>query len=415
MYKLFQGDVSFLRPILAKFYDNILNDSRNAVHFKQKSMMTKLIVSVSEHMGSLHTYSISELKEKYKQLGVMHAKIGVPFTSFENASEYLYNELLQHFSKKNGTDVLQLNSFINLLNNNVSLGYFEYEQTVFLERMRMLSRHAKNTMILKDFIEWFLMMHTVMFQKNCEGQTVLNSSKPMYPEEVNDELKHILIDIKRLDNEFNMTLSAMTFYIDNNDHRHTLDAYHRLKEHFFAITNLISVLEQGQIVQSFAKDALTGTLTRKEMSKLIDRTSAVAMSTGLPFCIAMTDIDHFKKVNDTYGHKAGDLVLIQFAKVLMTKIDVTDTKIIRYGGEEFVILMPHCDRQRAERVLEDVRLIIELTLMKIDTGMIHITASFGMVECLPPKGILPEPLELIKMADENLYKAKQGGRNRVVA
>lgn len=415
MFTIFQGDTSFLHPILSAFYENILSDPRNSAHFKDKSRMRRLIASVSEHMGSLHNFSEDDLKTKYCRLGFMHSETGVSFTSFENASDYLHRELLHHFKTGSFDNAVQLNDYFCLLNNYVSLGYFEHEQSVFLERMRMLNRHAKNTVILKDFIEWFLMMHTVMFKKSCDGHSVLNSSKPAYPDSVSAELKPILTDIKRIDAEFNSTLTSMTFYIDNNDHRHTLDAYHRLKEHFFAITNLISVLEQGQIVQSFARDALTGALTRKEMTKLIDRTSAVAMSTGLPFCIAMADIDHFKKVNDTYGHKSGDSVLVQFAKLLMTKVEIPDVQVVRYGGEEFMILMPQCDRHRAQRVLEDVRLIIELTPMKIDTGMIHISASFGMVECLPPKGSLPEPLELIRMADENLYKAKQTGRNRVVA
>ncbi len=128
-------------------------------------------------------------------------------------------------------------------------------------------------------------------------------------------------------------------------------------------------------------------------------------------CI-MVDIDHFKSINDTYGHPAGDTVLVKVANTLRENAREYD-EVGRYGGEEFAVLLPMTTLDKAINVAERQRTRIAETEITVDGRSIRVTASFG-VACLPAAGIR-NINDLLKAADEALYNAKQTGRNRVVA
>jgi diguanylate cyclase (GGDEF)-like protein len=128
-------------------------------------------------------------------------------------------------------------------------------------------------------------------------------------------------------------------------------------------------------------------------------------------CI-MIDIDHFKKINDTLGHHAGDAVLVQTAALLLANARQYD-EVGRYGGEEFAVLLPETSLEVATQVAERLREKIAAQSITVDGKKISITASFG-VACFPGEGV--ETInDLLKAADAALYKAKHAGRNRVVA
>lgn len=126
----------------------------------------------------------------------------------------------------------------------------------------------------------------------------------------------------------------------------------------------------------------------------------------------MIDIDHFKKINDTLGHPAGDTVLIQVSALLLREARQYD-EVARYGGEEFAILLPETTLDDSVQIAERLRQRIAEHAIHIDGKRIHVTASFG-VASFPAAGVHTIG-DLLKVADEALYKAKYGGRNRVVA
>jgi len=128
-------------------------------------------------------------------------------------------------------------------------------------------------------------------------------------------------------------------------------------------------------------------------------------------CI-MIDIDHFKKINDTLGHHAGDAVLVQTAPLLLASARQYD-EVGRYGGEEFAVLLPETSLEVATQVAERLREKIAAQTIMVDGKPVRVTASFG-VACFPGEGV--ETInDLLKAADAALYKAKHAGRNRVVA
>lgn len=126
----------------------------------------------------------------------------------------------------------------------------------------------------------------------------------------------------------------------------------------------------------------------------------------------MVDLDHFKAINDTWGHHAGDEVLVAASNILMEHTRQYD-EVGRYGGEEFAILMPGLNLAEATAAAERIRAQIAATPVEADGHSIHITASLG-VACFPAPAI-DDLNDLLKAADRALYQAKEGGRNRVVS
>ena len=172
---------------------------------------------------------------------------------------------------------------------------------------------------------------------------------------------------------------------------------------------------RAELEESFdlsTKDGLTGVFNRRYFDIHVRQMVDKSKETKKPVCIMMFDVDHFKQVNDTYGHLAGDAVLKTLASVLKSSFRVTDL-IARYGGEEFIVLLNNIDLQNSLQVAEKTRSLIETTEFAIpaQVGSIHKTISIGVAEY--HQGDTVE--EFISKADKALYEAKETGRNKVVA
>ncbi|WP_297445505.1 GGDEF domain-containing protein [Desulfurobacterium sp.] len=154
-------------------------------------------------------------------------------------------------------------------------------------------------------------------------------------------------------------------------------------------------------------DALTSTNNRYVLEKIDEMLEKMGQESR--FSVVMIDIDHFKKINDTYGHETGDMVLKTLVEKIKRLIRSSDI-LVRYGGEEFVIYLPHADVKDALKLAERIRKAVENMLIKTSDGReVRITVSLGVAERKPGESLE----KVIKKADEALYRAKKGGRNRV--
>jgi len=159
------------------------------------------------------------------------------------------------------------------------------------------------------------------------------------------------------------------------------------------------------------KDPLTGLYNRRYLTEVLERDIRRSVRAEQPLGILMLDLDHFKKFNDTYGHEAGDAVLRETASFLTRSIRVEDV-VCRYGGEEFVIILPTANLTAAHARAERIRLKLkELTVLHQGHSLGMITVSVG-VAALPDHGTSPN--NLLEAADAALYRAKREGRDRVV-
>lgn len=158
-------------------------------------------------------------------------------------------------------------------------------------------------------------------------------------------------------------------------------------------------------------DALTGLPNRGALNAELERAVAYAARGRKknPVSVVMLDIDHFKRVNDTYGHCVGDKFLKKLAKILQAEVRTEDF-CARYGGEEFTIILRGTTLEQALPLIERLRKRIEKKLfLKVTTRRVHVTASFGIAQLQRGKSAR----RLLKRADDALYSAKHRGRNGV--
>jgi diguanylate cyclase (GGDEF)-like protein len=159
------------------------------------------------------------------------------------------------------------------------------------------------------------------------------------------------------------------------------------------------------------KDPLTGLSNRRHFRNVLDRTIDMVARSGEPALLLMLDIDHFKKVNDTYGHHAGDLVLQAAAAALGKCVRPMDT-VARYGGEEFAVILPNCHSHFGDTVAERIRQTMQDMSIAVAPGVnIAVTVSIG--GAYAPEWVRSTAALWTERADQQLYRAKTEGRNRV--
>jgi diguanylate cyclase (GGDEF)-like protein len=167
--------------------------------------------------------------------------------------------------------------------------------------------------------------------------------------------------------------------------------------------------EHRLLIESMT-DPLTGLLNRRYFNELSGKEVTRARRHGLAFAVLMIDIDHFKRINDTFGHPVGDLAIKAVADACNNSLRPHDL-LARYGGEEFVLTLPHSDEAGARVVAERIRQLVETIEIATESGPLRFTVSVGV--SIYQDGLALE--QVVGRADEALYKAKQGGRNRVVS
>jgi diguanylate cyclase (GGDEF)-like protein len=171
--------------------------------------------------------------------------------------------------------------------------------------------------------------------------------------------------------------------------------------------------EQNAELERLANtDYLTELYNRRHFFNTAEMEFAEAVRSGNLLSVTLIDLDHFKQVNDTHGHLAGDHVLVHIAHLIRSNCRAGDVAA-RYGGEEFAILHPSLDRQNAYRVAERIRKEVEATPFLLEKDEIGMTLSAGVVDTRIRKDFLHID-DVLSWADIALYRAKNGGRNRVV-
>jgi diguanylate cyclase (GGDEF)-like protein len=192
----------------------------------------------------------------------------------------------------------------------------------------------------------------------------------------------------------------------NDQRRRLADVNGRLLEQLEIIDRL-----RGELAELAVRDELTGLYNRRHLLAQLDTELERARSDAAPLAVVLLDIDHFKSVNDRFGHAVGDLLLSATARTLDDSVRTGDT-VARYGGEEFVILLPRTGIEQGLACAETLRSRCATVLVDSRTGPVSTTVSVG-VAAFPDCGWTSAAL--LQSADEALYAAKHAGRDRVVA
>jgi len=170
---------------------------------------------------------------------------------------------------------------------------------------------------------------------------------------------------------------------------------------------IVSTREQLRVQATH--DALTGLLNRRAILETLEKELARSAREGTQVSVTMADLDHFKRINDTYGHLAGDAVLREAAQRLQASMRVYDA-VGRYGGEEFLVVSPGCGLAEATEQAERLRTRISQEAVRVPDCAIPVTISLGVVAATAEAC---QPGDLLRLADDALYAAKRSGRDRV--
>ncbi len=171
--------------------------------------------------------------------------------------------------------------------------------------------------------------------------------------------------------------------------------------------------EWNRLRRQTITDDLTGLYNRRYIDDRLPVDIKNCVKQQKPLSIVFADLDYYKKINDIYGHAAGDAVLNELARILLSHIRKGNDWVARYGGEEFLILLNECENERAKNSAEALRVAVMKHIFMYHNSEIHITCSFGVITI--DDFSVPHPVDkVLDTVDKRLYQAKQLGRNVVI-
>ncbi len=367
-----------------------------------------------------------EIASIFQELAEFKISIDIPYVVMSNELYGLKNILIAHLnSNAKGKDIAKILELFREINNTVAHLYL----ITYIDKLISLNTIRRHS--LSDLIDKHLIIH---YEAHLEWLTELakhikQNSKKHFPE-LNEKLctfgRWLHSDAKMVIKNNSKYKALITMH--TNLHLFAKKIYNilDLREYHILITYLekcelislgigteLALLDQINMNQKIAKDALTGALNRNALESVFESQYELALATFNTFVIALCDLDHFKHINDTYGHIAGDKVLKHFVLTVQKKLRNSDI-IIRYGGEEFLIILPAVNETKGLEVLESIRENFSKSHIEHENKTISATVSMGMIAITPKESFQKRVIEeYIMMADQKLYIAKKQGRNRI--
>lgn len=392
----------------------------------------------------LYTHAITEYKKlflnlllsKSKEEIEQNTKILINFTIEQDISYlFLYSELVTVVRKLLG-NLIDKHDFEHI--DDVNLFFAEHENQItnlylvkFLNQFKLknelrlshieLMSDKKFMVHYENHIKWIIKLVLYVQKKEyndnypelnpnlCDFGKWMTSSTTSYLLTTS----HFKIIEKLHMNLHDLAANVINYCKNGRSHPATLiHLMNRIDYYSLEIGNEIAFLNE---IEESAKDPLTHLLTRRLFNKIMLGKIEIAKATGREFALMMCDLDHFKLINDTYGHAVGDIVLQHFSKILEQILRKSDY-IFRFGGEEFMILLPMTDK---EETLMLAQRICNLTASKevvVEDITIRYTVSIGTITVLTDNKVAATQETIDKYVtkvDEKLYLAKERGRNRV--
>lgn len=415
--------------LAARFYEHMLADPNASLILSHEEVKSRLGSSMQAWLVKVYSACAEDdflpLVALQKQVGEVHARIDVPLHLVLSGARYLKKQLFQliveqGWSAEDHARILRLSSESMDLameimshaysrshdrNSRNEEGYrlFSVLQNITTERERQRGALLdwENSLMFdlvmgssgvnlprlaaSDFGLWFRHKGAYAFQNTKESEQILSIIRSM-----DDELLPMFLAA-----EEGQRMSLL---------REIRDQTKSLMFNLDSLFNTANELESG-------RDVLTRMLNRKFLPVVIGNEISIAQKTAQGFSVLSVDIDRFKYINDTFGHDAGDLVLQQTAEILGSHSRAGDY-VFRMGGEEFLMILVDINNANAVKVAEKLRRQVEAEPLSLTEGRRHrVTVSIGVATYNGH----PDYQHLLRQADQAMYQAKQGGRNRVVS
>lgn len=419
-----------IRHLVNVFYDYMLSHSESELFLNTEQVSTRLSHSMFHWLRSVlgsAKEDIEQLLEKQREIGIVHARIGLPIDLVARGARKLKNELY---------DLLQAKATIPPILLSQTLCFSSLAMDTAIEAMTVsYSPGYQNSMQAQEQYRLLSIYDDVNVERerqisaltSWENQFIYNiatglpAADLIYLSESDFGMwfshkgKHLLGNQKMLAN--------MDALINQADERITraltaeqspemeprMAVLQTVRQLTGQIHRLLVAMFDALVELENGKDPLTQLLNRRFIPTIMRREISLALNVRKPFILAMLDIDHFKRINDSFGHSAGDITLKTVAAAIYDHFRSSDY-VFRYGGEEFMVLLVESDLLQAKIILEALRQkIAALTIEVTPAQHFSVTVSIGVAGF----DYHPDYKRLIDKADRALYVAKSHGRNRI--
>ena len=422
-----------LQTILSPQLDQLAEDFLEHYRFSFSELSEEVYQAFHHRIRSVLTASIQVDREALvahsKRLSALNFEHHIPFIVLINELNVIKNRLTQQLIEHNAKEaVFQLQGIYadveNILAHEHLVHYMDRLEASNTARINSLKDLMKQNLVhyYKGHLEWLTTLTQAirafdvgavpelnasrclfggwLYEQGAE--VISNRSKYQYLLGVHQTLHSLAKAIQTQMNKPQPNFNIMASYLE------------KCELISLSIGTELALIDNRLMVKESSKDNMTGALSRNTLDAIFNHQYELSLATDATFVLVMCDLDHFKKLNDAHGHLAGDAVLTEFVSIVRNTLRESDI-VIRYGGEEFVVLMPNSRIEQAYQKLENVRLNMNTLCCSHEDQWIATSVSMGVVEIVPRP--IDDPKQLvsyfIKQADKLLYQAKSAGRNRV--
>jgi len=418
--------------IAEDFYRNMLSHpessgflSNEKVEGHLKPSMTHWIMSL---VSSLSKDEIEGFIHNQIEIGNKHARINIPLIAIHIGTsvlkQSLFRTILDSDIQRN-----QLADVVILLDNLVDQSIAVMNRTYFTDllsdaqdqqalKLQSLGMDmALQTEALRSSLfDWHRQVLGLLMDAKIElnqipsvkrtnfGLWVQHKGDLLFPG--SNEISKLKQLMEKIDDVFNNAVNIRPDGL-TEQMRHYMKT---IDDHVTSSTAVLGSITEQTLALEGGRDPLTKLFNRRFLRTILQREVKVSMATNERFAVLLIDLDHFKKINDQYGHDAGDSILRQIAEILMTSVRAGDF-VFRYGGEEFLTVLNSVSRNHAQMVAEKIRQNIQHHNFEINSKTkLKITASIGIAI----HDGHPDFNNIVQHSDNALYQAKENGRNQVV-
>ena len=365
--------------------------------------------------------------DRQKHIGAVHARININLNYVTHGITILKREIFRVLQEKLEIDkdivkaILVVGMLFDVLAAFISEAYFSsemlHETNELSLKMKGLTQNAalECERLRSSLLDWLRGTLNFLYQTseiNLDNLPRLRYSNfglwVIYKSDLLYEALNVAPELKTHIHEIDECLFAAAKY--RNDERRFFHSVSDLNEAVTRTSWFISSIVDRAIELDTGTDTLTRLFNRRYLETILRRQTDISIKQGLQYSVLMVDIDHFKEINDLYGHESGDAFLKQFAQILLFSVRACDF-VFRYGGEEFLVVLGNVGHEEASAIAETIRGKCETHKFKVPGHKdLRKTCSIGIAEYSGH----PDYQRLVRDADMALYEAKQGGRNRVV-
>ena len=421
--------IKFLREkqefISEEFFDR--NIIRQAIPYDEVSNIKQIYYTSLMHLCK---GQIEFFYDEYRKLSRLYINLEVPYIALINEINYMQHILMELFVSYDKKDeIITIYKLSVNIQNIIAKEYFYIyiDKLISLCNIRLssLSDMVEKFVVehYSDHLKWLIKLSESLIDNTIDNfpqtdkticnfgkwltndakKVIQNNSKLKELERVHSQLHYISSQIKQIliSDEIDYDYDILFTYLE------------KCELLSLSIGTELALIDNTIINQKAIKDTLTGAIGRQGLLQIFQNQYELSLATSSTFVLALCDLDYFKKVNDTYGHIAGDKMLQGFVEVVKDNIRNSDI-LIRYGGEEFILILPAINKKQAFVVLEKIRKEFENFTLLLNGNEIKTTVSMGTFEIDAKDRYSADLLdEYIDYADKKLYKAKHGGRNTI--